>query len=81
MKYEQAHKYGTLLLEIFRCAEIIAATKALRTEIREGDFEMSADEMDRRFNDIVSRADEHVMDTVSDPEFDEATREFMRTED
>ncbi len=81
MDYKQAHRYGTLLLEIFRCAEIIVATKALRTEIREGDFEMSADEMDRRFNEIVSRADEHVMDTVSDPKFDEATREFMITKE
>ena len=42
---------------------------------------MSADEMDRRFNEIVSRADEHVMDTVSNPEFDEATREFMITKE
>ncbi len=81
MDYKQAHRYGTLLLEIIRCAEIVVATKALRTEIREGDFEMSADEMDRRFNEIVSRADEHVMDTVSDPKFDEATREFMITKE
>lgn len=79
MEYKQAHKYGTLLLERIRCMEIIFGIEALRAEIRGGDFEMSADEMERRFNEIVSRADEHMMDVVSDPQFDEATREFMRT--
>ena len=31
MEYKQAHRYGTLLLEIFRCAEIIAATTNVTT--------------------------------------------------
>ena len=78
MKYEQAHRYGTLLLEGLRCMEIMIGIEALRTEIREGKFEMSADEMDRRFNEIVSRADQLMMDTVSDPDFDLATREYMK---
>lgn len=80
MKYEQAHRYGTLLLESFRCHEIAIGIEALRAEIRGGDFEMSAEEMERRFNEIVSEADNHLMDVVSDPKFAEATRQFMKTE-
>ena len=81
MEYKQAHKYGTLLLERLRCMEIAIAIDLLRRDIRNGGFEMSADEMERRYNEIVSRADDHMMDVVSNPEFDEATREFMNTKE
>lgn len=78
IKYEQVDEYGLIILEIGRALSILEGMSAIRNDIQKLHYNMPAEEIKRRRNEVIEHADDMYMQAYTDPEWREAQNKFLK---